>query len=192
MAKIVLIRWDREVTGAPPSGTEISEGIREQEAIPPWTLRKRQQNRREHCPAVRLLIGSSSGGEGQMQPHADVPTVVPDPQIEARCFGVKPSSEAGEGEAVAAAAERGEALTAEIGFTASGPEERPAGRLSCCMASSGTHLSGAWATPRTSPGSRFATPTWGRARRPGATKCSSTEGKSDWENTSTRECLMSA
>ena len=37
-------------------------------------------------------------------------------------------------------------------------------------------MSGAWVTPRMSPGSRFDTPTRGMTRRPEATKCSSPEG----------------
>ena len=39
-----------------------------------------------------------------------------------------------------------------IGVTRGGPEEGPEGRPSCCKASSGTHMSGAWATPRVSLG----------------------------------------
>ena len=50
------------------------------------------------------------------------------------------------------------------------------------MASSGTHISGAWKTPRTSRGSKFATPPRGMTCRSGANKCSSAEGKSDWGN----------
>ena len=72
---------------------------------------------------------------------------------------VKRSNSVGEGEAVAAAAARGEAVTAEIGVTASGgPEERPGGRLSCCMQSIETGMSGAWATPRMLTDSIFDTP----------------------------------
>ena len=77
LAKIGLTRWGRDVTGALTSRTEISKGIREQEPNQYWTWRKRQQNRKEHCPAVRLLNGSSPDREGRMQPHADVTAVVP-------------------------------------------------------------------------------------------------------------------
>ena len=64
LAKIGLISWGREVAATLPSGTEISKGIREQNQSPPWTWRKRQQNRRERRPAVRLLVGSRPGREG--------------------------------------------------------------------------------------------------------------------------------
>ena len=50
---------------------------------------------------------------------------------EARCSGAKRSSNADEGEAVAVAAARGEAITGEIEVTAGGEEEKPGGLLSC-------------------------------------------------------------
>ena len=91
----------------------------------------------------------------------------------------KRQSRAGEGEAVAATAARGGAVTAGTGVTPGGSEDRPEGRPTCPKASNETLRSGAWATPRRSPGLRFDTLTRGITCRPEATKRSSSGGKSD-------------
>ena len=51
---------------------------------PSWTWRKRQQNREDHHPVVRLPKGSSPGREDRMQPIADVAAVVPRREVTKR------------------------------------------------------------------------------------------------------------
>ena len=74
-AKTGLILWGREVTGALPSGTEISKGIREQE--PKSVLDLEKTSAKERHPTVRLREGSILGREGRKQPRADVTAVFP-------------------------------------------------------------------------------------------------------------------
>ena len=77
LAKMGLIQRDREVTGALHSVTEPrkASGGRNQNLSSTW--RKRQENCREHHPAVRWLMGSSACRESQTKPRAYVVAVVP-------------------------------------------------------------------------------------------------------------------
>ena len=169
------------MTGALPSGTEITKGIREQEPKSVLDLEKTSAKLQRTSPSCSIAKGVQPGPRRSKATarrcdgsHSQTR------RNEACCSGVRRSSRAGEREAVAATATRGGAVTPEAGVTPCGSEKGPEGRPTCCKACNGTLMSGAWATPGRSPGSRFDTPTRGITCHPEATKCSSSKGKSDW------------
>lgn len=150
------------VEGVLPSGTEVVlKGIREQETNSGLGFRKINV-RRVVEDAAQLFYGPKGSTPCYVKPKAiacrrggrPVHTLT----NEARWSGVKRSSRAGVGEAVAAAAARRESETAETMDTSLESIIR--------KTSMGARLEGAWATPRRSPGSSSAAPT--RGRRPGA------------------------
>ena len=116
LAKIEFMRWGQEVTGALPSGTEISKGITEQEPKPVFEVENTSRNSQGTSPSGSMAeevhpgscksnpISRRCGGR-RAQTRKN----------EKRWFWFNRSSSAGEGDgtAVAASPGLGELVTAE-------------------------------------------------------------------------------
>lgn len=172
MARVGLIQRGRNLTGVLSCGTGITNVVQEQE--PKVCL---ELELRDLPPAARWLQGSSLGHELQTPPPARMLwQTYPQAQEWSALLWGGTFKQVGEDEAGAAAVASGEAVTVETGNTADRTRQGSGARRSCCKSSKGTLISGAWATPRRSPGSRYKTPTRGKTCRSVATKGSSTEG----------------
>ena len=103
MPKLGLIRWGREVTGALHCGTEISKGIREQEPNPVLDVEKTSAKSQRIFPSCSIANVIQSGPlRSKATAHSCAGSRFQTRKNAACCSGVKHSSKAGEGEAVAA------------------------------------------------------------------------------------------
>ena len=176
------------MTGALPSGTEISKGIKEQEPKSVFEVENTSGNSQSTSPSCAMTGGVRPGS---CRSNA----------ISRRCGGRRSQtlkneerwsefnrlSSVGEGAVtVSASPVSGELLTAETWPSGNWPGWGSETSVACRKAPSGTLKSGAWATPTRSPGSRSATPVNGSNCRPEATKCSCVERKLDCGSMSTR------
>ena len=75
-AYIGLIQWGREVTGALPSGTEISKGIREQAPKSVLDLDNTSAESQRTPLSCLIARGASLGHQSRKKPCADVTAVV--------------------------------------------------------------------------------------------------------------------
>ena len=122
LSKIGLMRCGREVAGALPSGTEISNGIREQEPKSVLELEKTSGHSQRTSPSSSIAAGVHSGlCKSKVISRRCLGRRCQTRRNETVCLGVKLSSRAGEGEAVAAAAAReGSEMVATSGAFAGG------------------------------------------------------------------------
>ena len=130
LAKIGLILWGREVTGALSSRTEISECIREQEPKSVLDLEKTSAKSHRTSPSCSMARGLQPGPSRSKETARRCDgSRSQTRRSEACCSGVKRPIRAGEGEAGASTAARGGAVTAETGVTPGGQGKgRKAGR----------------------------------------------------------------
>ena len=166
------------MTGALPSGTEISKGIKEQEPKSVFEVENTSGNSQSTSPNCAMTGGVQPGscmsnaisrrwGGSRAQTRKN----------EERWSEFNRFSNVDEGAvtAVPASPVSGELLTAETWSSVNWPGWGSETWVACRKAPSGTPKSGAWATPTRSPGSRSVTPVKGNSCRPEATKCSCIE-----------------
>ena len=183
------MRWGREVTGALPSGTDISKGIREHDPKSVFEVENTSEKSQSTSPSCSMVGGSQpgscksnaisrrcGGSRAQTRRNAE------------RWAGFKRSISVGEGGGTAGAIPSAsvELATAETWLSEVWPGWGPAAWMGCCKAPSGMRKSGASATPTRSPGSRSATRIKGSTCRPEATKCFCPEKMSGCSSMSTR------
>ena len=114
--------WGREVTGAPPSGSETSKAIRKQKPKFALDLEKKKKNHRERRASGLMVTGIQPGlCKSKDMSRKCIGRRSHVRRNEARCSEVKRSNRAGKDEALAAAAVReGSETTATSGTSAGG------------------------------------------------------------------------
>ena len=186
------MRWDRKVTGALPSGIEVSKGIKEQEPKSVFEVENTSGNSQSTLRSCSMAEGVHPGScksngisrNSRAQTHKN----------EELWSRFNRSNSAGEGDVTTEAASpvAGELVAAETWRSAVSPGWGSAAWSPCYKAFSGTRKSGAWAIPTRSPGSRSATPVKGSTCRPEATKFSCIAKRPGCGSMSSRYCPVSA